>query len=89
MVKAILCDTVGVKRIAMRDRKPYCGILLDDNKNKTICRLWFNGARRKYLGLMDCPKEEKVFLKDLDDIYKYADRLKATVRSYEQPSIAA
>jgi hypothetical protein len=87
MVKAILCNTVDVKRIAMRDVTQYCGILLDDNNRKTICRLRLNSATKRYLGFLNAQKqEERVTIEDLDDIYKYADRLKAAVLSYEQIS---
>ena len=79
-----LHDVVDVKRIEMRDMKNFCSILLDHNNRKPICRLWFNRSQ-KYLGLIDQQKEEeRVAIDDLDDIYRYADRLKATVRSYDQ-----
>lgn len=32
IIRALLRDTVSVKRIAMRDVQSYCGILLDDNR---------------------------------------------------------
>lgn len=41
IVRAIMRDVVDVKRIAMRDIKTYCGILLDDNNQQPICRLHF------------------------------------------------
>ena len=42
VVKSILRETIDLSRIAMRDTKSYCGILLDDNNRKPICRLRFN-----------------------------------------------
>ena len=82
IVKAILREVLDVKRIAMRDRKSYCGILLDDNNRKPICRLHFDTAQ-KYIGLFSNKKEERVPISDLNDIFKYADRLKATVAEYD------
>jgi predicted type IV restriction endonuclease len=88
IVKAILRDAIDVKRIAMRDVQSYCGILLDDNNRKPICRLHFNGAQ-KYLGLFegqrdkDGQKEERVAIEHMDDLYRYADRLRAAVARYE------
>ena len=83
IVRAIMRDVVDVKRVAMRDVKTYCGILLDDNNRQPICRLWLNGST-KYLGLFDEEKkEERVPIGDLDDIYQHADRLKATAGYYE------
>ena len=83
IVKAILRETVDVKRIAMRDQQTYCSILLDDNNRKPICRLWFN-RKQKYIGLFDNEKrkESRETLSELDEIYSYAERLQATVALY-------
>lgn len=95
IIRAILRETIAVKRIVLRDRQTYCGILLDDNSRKPICRLHFNGTK-KYIGFFDNQKEqrermqeERVLLEHMDDLYKYADRLKATVAQYEvKPPLA-
>jgi len=84
IVKAILHDVVDVKRIVMRDVRTYCGILLDDNNRKPICRLRFNGTQR-YLGFLNEQRqEERVPIAHVDDIYGYDGRLKAIVGFYEQ-----
>ncbi|MCI0645256.1 MAG: type I restriction enzyme HsdR N-terminal domain-containing protein [Chloroflexi bacterium] len=83
IVKAILRDIVDPKRMVHRDAQSYFGILLDNNNRKPICRLHFNRSQ-KYLGLFDKDrKEEKVPINSVDDIYQYADRLKATIALYE------
>lgn len=83
IIRAILRKDFDVDRIHMRDVKTYCGILLDDNNRKPICRLRFNGAQ-KHLGLLDKDKnEDRVPVDRLEDIYNYADRLLATAKSYE------
>ncbi|MHC4857970.1 MAG: type I restriction endonuclease, partial [Planctomycetota bacterium] len=51
-VKSILRDLIDAKRVHMRDTKSYCGILLDDNNRKPICRLRFD-QEQKYLGLFN------------------------------------
>lgn len=85
IIKAILSKVLDPKRIVMRDVKRYCGILLDDNNRKPLCRLHFNTGQ-KYLGLIvDNKQEEKVPIDDLDEIYQYADQLLATVSLYEVP----
>lgn len=86
IIKSILRDTIEAKRIIMRDQQSYCGILLDDNNRKPICRLWFNGGK-KYLGLFDNDqkREDKIPINGLDDIYTYADRLKGTLGFYAKP----
>jgi hypothetical protein len=83
IVKSILREVVDADRVIMRDVQTYCGVLLDDNNRQPICRLRFNSAQ-KYLGLIDENKdEEKVPIDDLDEIYQYADRLRATPKYYE------
>lgn len=85
VVKAILYGTVDAKRVAMRDVQSYCGVLLDDNNRKPICRLYFNGSQ-KALGLFDNEqrKEVKTPVTGIDDVYEYADRIRATVDMYEK-----
>jgi len=82
IVRAILREVALPKRIAMRDVQSYCGILLDDNNRKPICRFHFNSIQ-KYLTFFDTDKEEKVSIEGLDDLYKYAERLKAAVAKYD------
>lgn len=83
IVKSILCENLDIKRVYIRDKKNYCGILLDDNNRKPICRLYFN-SKKKYLGLFtDNKNEEKVAIEDLNDIYNYAEKLKVTVNNYD------
>jgi hypothetical protein len=86
IIRAILREMVPVKRIVLRDVQSYCGILLDDNNRKPICRLWFNTAQ-KYIGFFDTAadntKEERVPITHIDDVYKHAERFKATLARYE------
>lgn len=78
IVKAIIRSVVDVKRITMRDTKSYCGILLDDNNRKPVCRLHFNRAQ-KYIGVFDKEKNEtRMPIDSLDDIYTLSEELKDT-----------
>jgi len=82
-VRAIVRGFVATKRIVMRDAQSYCAILLDDNNRKPICRLRFNNTQKLKLGLISTQKEEEqVALESVDDIYNYAEQLRATVASY-------
>mgnify|MGYP000854687321 FL=1 len=82
IVKAIVRSAVDVKRIAMRDTQSYCGVLLDDNNRKPICRLHFNRGQ-KYLGTFDQEKNEtRNPIESVDDIYDFADHLRSTVAYY-------
>jgi len=86
IVRAILRDVVNPRRIVMRDSQSYCAILLDDNNRKPVCRLRFNNLQKLSLGLFNEKKEEeKVALSHLDDLYKYADQLKATISFHIHP----
>jgi hypothetical protein len=83
IVREILREVIEPEKVVMRDTISYCGILFDDNNRKPICRLHFNNPKRKYLGLFDENKtEEKVPIGDLNEIYQYADKLKATIFRY-------
>ena len=86
VVKAILHDTIDVRRVELRDAKSYAAILLDDTNRKVVCRLWFNG-KQKYLGILDTEKHEtKIPIDSVDDIFAYADQIRATAAAYPTPS---
>ncbi|WP_086122892.1 type I restriction endonuclease [Hydrogenophaga sp. IBVHS1] len=79
LVKAILRDVVSPKRIFIRDAQSYCAVLLDDNNRKPICRLRFNNNQKLRLGLFSTSKEEEVMnIEAVDDVFLYADQLRAT-----------
>lgn len=88
IVKSILREFLDPSRIIFRDKIGFCGLLLDDNNRKPICRLYFNNSEAKKIELFDYSqdgrKEEKVPIEGLNDIYKYADRLKMTVAYYDK-----
>lgn len=81
IVKAILRRNVDSGRIVMRDTKSYCGVLLDDNNRKPICRFHFN-TKQKYIGLIKDKNETKMPIDSLDDIFSYSDDMYSTVLEY-------
>lgn len=86
-VRAILREQVSSKRVVMRDALSYCAILLDDNNRKPICRLRFNNLQNLRLTLFNDKKEEvQESLNSVDDIFNYAEQLKAIVALYEAGS---
>ncbi len=85
VTRAILREVVSVKRVVMRDVQTYCGILLDDNNRKPICRLYFGGSQ-KYIMYFNTQTPERVPIEQIDDLYKYAERLKEAVVRYDQES---
>lgn len=83
VVKAIVRSAVDAKRVIPRDTQSYFGVLLDDNNRKPICRLHFNRSQ-KYIGIFDKEKAETRHpISTIDDIYEFADQLKATVALYD------
>lgn len=83
VIKSILRGTLDVKRLVIRDVQSYCSVLLDDNNRRPICRLWFNSAQW-YVSLFEGEdrKETKIAIQNLDQIYEYSDRIKATAGLY-------
>ena len=82
-VKSILRNSIDVKRVQLRDTKSYCGILLDNNNRKPICRLRFN-REQLYLAILDKDKKEaRMPIDGIDDIYNYAEQIIATVKRYD------
>ena len=76
VVKFILRDMVDPKRIFMRDQKSFCGVLLDDNNRKNICRLWFNSAE-KQVGIVDASGERvRRPINSIDDIFGLSEHLR-------------
>ncbi len=84
VIKAIARDVTDVNRITMRDAKSYCGIILDDNNRKPICRLHFNYSTKKCLGIFSQKKETKYLISSADDIYNYSDFIKSAIIEYIQ-----
>lgn len=88
IVRAIVRDILKPARVVMRDQKSYCGILVDNNNRRPLARLHFNRSV-KYLGLFDGGKEDRVRVDTLDEIYEYAERLRATASEYAVPVLVS
>lgn len=88
IVKSILRQRVKADRIAYRDAQSYFAILLDDNNRKTICRLYFNTAKKLLVVLDEQRKEIRYELSSLDDIFNYSDVLVNVVEQYEAVKIS-
>ena len=76
IVKALVRDVVDVRRVILRRYTKYSSILLDDNRFKIVCRLWF-GARGMRLGLSD--DYSSMSLETLDGLYDRADDIRERV----------
>lgn len=82
IVKAIACSETVPQRITHRDAKTYFAVMVDDNNRKTIARLYFNRSQ-KYIGTFDADKAEtRHRISSLDEIYQYAEAIRASVQRY-------
>lgn len=82
IIKSILRTVIAPNRITYRDAQTYFAVLLDDNNRKSICRLYLN-TNKKFLSTFDTAKKEtKNEIQNLDEIYNFAEQLKATVETY-------
>lgn len=78
MIRALLHRVVKPSRINIKKRKSYSAVCLDGNSRKTICRLYFSG-RKMQIGIFDSRRNEKaVLLRDLDGIFKHAEKIEKT-----------
>ena len=83
IIKAIVGAKIKANRVFMRDKESYCGILLDDNNRKPICRLYFN-AKKKAVTFFDTGNEEKVVIENNSQLYDHASRFIKTIDLYEK-----
>lgn len=82
IVKSVVREVIDAKRVFMRDTQSYCGVLIDDNNRKPVCRLFFNSSR-KYLGTFAAEKKiTRHPIENVNDIYGFAEQLKQTVNQY-------
>jgi hypothetical protein len=82
-VKSIVRKVIDPQRVFIRDTQSYCGVLLDDNNRRPICRLYFNSSQ-KYVGVFDADKKvTRQPIDDLDEIYGLADALQETAKRYD------
>jgi len=84
VIKSILRETVGYARVHLRKHQSYCAVLLDNNRRKTVCRLYFS-EKRLVVGLFDAADrhEARETLSSLDDLFRFAPRLRKTVQVIE------
>jgi len=82
IVKALLSKNVSADRLSYKKKKYYTSIRLDGNK--TICRLFFRNAKKKYIDVPLEGKRDMVELKKLDDINLHSDNLLKMVAKYEK-----
>ena len=82
IIRAIVSQLVDPSRIFLRDTKRYCGILIDDNNRKPLCRFLFTPAQKTLVFLNKERNEERIPLGSVVDIYKHIDKVLQYARLY-------
>lgn len=83
IVKSLLYGVVDVERLCYRDNRSYCNVLLDNNINKTICRLYFNTSQ-KYIAFLVDKKEVKTPINGLNNIFEFKEQIINKVKEIEK-----
>lgn len=81
IIRAIVSEIIDPERVFMRDVKTYCGILVDDNNRKPICRMYFNG-KKKSIGVFVDGEQNIHHIEKTVEIYKYASELREAAKQY-------
>ena len=75
IIKAMLAQTIDVKRVVYRDTKTYFSVILDDTNRKPICRMYLNGGKKYLVTFGEGKTESKHLIESIDDIYCYRDEI--------------
>lgn len=83
IIRGILAGTIPVENIVYRDTESYFGILYKDNNRKPICRINLD-TKNKQILIPDADKNfERIYIKSLNDIYSYKNKLIAVAKIYQ------
>lgn len=76
IIKSILRSILPSEHITYKDTISYFSILIDNNRRKVLCRLYFNTSSNKRIAFISETGEEiKYKIESLDDIFNYAPNL--------------
>lgn len=89
-VKSICAELVDTDRIAIRDRKEYCNILLDNNQNYPIVKLHFNNTKKLKVEFYDAfkvyssgtKKGNMVAINSVKELYDYKEKIQVALNNY-------
>ena len=93
IIRTLVSEVIDPSRVFLRDKKTYCGIIVDDNNRKPICRLYNFDSNCEGVGknasiviLVDeNSKGVRHSLTYLDELYPLAEELKkAALRHKEE-----
>lgn len=79
-VKSIVSNTIDPERVFIRDTHSYCGVIIDNNNRKPLCKLYFNNLDKKVIKIGR--SKDSLKLKKVSDLLKLSKLLKAEATSY-------
>lgn len=84
IVRAIVADVLPPERVTYRDHLHYFSVLVDDKIGQPLCQLHFNREKRLKVRFQTNGRwdEERISISKVEDIYKYASRLRETAERY-------
>ncbi len=80
ITRAICSSIIDPSRLAEKDTKNYCNILLDGRSWKSILRMHFNGTTKR-LEIFDDAEPKFIQLERVPDMYQHAERIKAALQA--------
>lgn len=82
IIKSILGEKIDLNRITYKDTESYFNILLDNNTRKWLCRLRLEGKKHSIAFPTDNKSENRIHIKDNNDIFKYKQELFDSIDKY-------
>jgi hypothetical protein len=79
IIRAICAADADPQRLAEKGTKTYCNVLLDKTSRKSLLRMHFKGSQKR-LEIFDEQEPKMVGIDGLSDIYKHADRIRASLQ---------
>ena len=82
IIRGILAGVVPVEDIIYRDTESYFGILYKDNNRRPICRINLDKKNKQLMIPDENKKFDRFYIKSLNDLYIYKDKLHDVVKRY-------
>ena len=87
-IRRICGPEIDGERIVARPAQSYLAVLLDDNNRRTIARLHFSAASRKYIGVFEGKEETRHAIGGPDDVGEYKEELRKRAKELDPDSFS-
>jgi len=84
IIKSIVRDIIDIERLSMKDYKTVCNIIIDNFATKAFVKLYYYETSKR-IGLMEDNNEIKFQIEKVDDIYRYDEKIIASLNFYLKP----